>query len=48
MIFWYIVDEFLETTAYSADQVVILEITGNSCMTDKVKSVTDVQDGNRD
>ena len=48
MILWHVVDELLETTANSADKVVILEITGNSCMTNEVKSVTDVQNGDRD
>lgn len=48
MILWHVVDEFLETTANSADQIVILEITGDSCVTNEVESVADVQDWDRD
>jgi len=42
VILWHIVNELLKATADSADQVVVLEITGNSCMTNKVESVTNM------
>jgi hypothetical protein len=48
MVLWHVVDELLETSSNSADEVVILEITGNSRVTNEVESITDVKDWDRD